>query len=82
MEVFGWIGMVIVSLQFIPQLIKSIQTKRVEDLSLLMIIFISTGAFMWLLHGFFVNDMPILFTNIVVLSISLAMLFVKLKYKK
>ena len=81
MEIFGWIGTAVVSIQFIPQLLKSIKTKRVKDLSMTMIVLILFGAIMWIAHGYIIQDMPILVTNLFVAIVGISLLFVKLKYK-
>lgn len=81
MEIFGWIATVIVSIQFIPQLIRSIQTKDTEGLSLYMIYMIISGSVLWIIHGIIVSDAPILATNCVILVVSSSLLFIKLKYK-
>lgn len=82
MEIFGWIATVIVSVQFMPQLIKSIKTKKVDDISFLMAFLIFVGSIFWALHAWFNNDKPLLTTNAIVLIISGLMLYFKVKYDK
>ncbi len=81
MEIFGWLGMIIVSIQFLPQLFKTLKTKKAEDLSWFMLFLVFLGSISWTIHGFLILDYPIIFTNIILFFISLSLIFLKLKYK-
>ncbi len=81
MDIFGWIGAVLVSIQFLPQVIKLAKTKKANDLSLGMVVLVCVGAFFWILHGILVSDLPVLATNIFIFIVGILMLFFKLKYK-
>lgn len=56
----------------IPQLAKILKTKKVDDLSLAMFLMILLAQAIWLVYGFHINDIPVIFTN------SLGMLFTTL----
>ena len=67
---------------FVPQVIKSYKTKRVEDLSLWMIVATFVGTVFWILYGYFINSKPVLIMNIIFGFVVLFQLFLKLKYQK
>jgi len=81
MEIFGWLGMLVVSLQFLPQLFKVIKTKKAEDVSLMMILLLCIGAIFWIIHGVIVNDLSVFTTNAFLLMVGSFLLYFKLKYK-
>jgi MtN3 and saliva related transmembrane protein len=81
MEIFGWLGTLIVSIQFLPQLIKSIKTKNTKSLSFYMIFLVIVGSIFWFVHGIIIGDMPLIITNTMVFLITGMLFFIKLKYK-
>ena len=81
MEIFGWAATIVVSLQFIPQLVKTIKTKNAKDISLFMIFLIMFGNVLWIMHGLIVLDMPITITNSMIFVMMAILLVLKLKYK-
>ncbi len=80
MEIFGWLGTLIVSIQFLPQLIKSIKTKNTKSLSFYMIFLVVLGSIAWFIHGMIISDLPLIITNVMVFLITGILFFVKLKY--
>lgn len=79
--IVGIIAAIITTIAFLPQAIKTIKTKQTKALSLGMLSVQATGNFMWLLYGFLVYDIPIIFANIITGSLVIVILFYKIKYK-
>ncbi len=65
---------------FLPQLIKSLKTKRTKDVSLPMIIVQLISLALWLAYGLLVWDTAIILSNTVALPIGAGMLAAKLRY--
>ena len=61
-------------LQLIPQLYKTYKTKRVHDLSLYSLLLILTVNILWLLHGYFINDMSLIVAGVISMIINIALL--------
>ncbi|HQW83584.1 MAG TPA: SemiSWEET transporter [Ferruginibacter sp.] len=80
-QILGLVAGTITSITFLPQVIKIWKTKSAKDLSLAMLALLMLGVSMWLLYGILVLDAAIIYTNSMVLIMSLVMLFFKLKYK-
>ena len=80
-QVLGLVAGTITSITFLPQVIKIWQTKSAKDLSLAMLALLMLGVSMWLVYGILVMDAAIIYTNSMVLAMSLVMLFFKLRYK-
>ena len=80
-EILGLAAGTITSITFLPQVIKIWKTRSAKDLSLLMLLLLIAGVLLWLSYGLFVKDTAIIYTNSMVLAMSMIMLFFKLKYK-
>lgn len=65
---------------FLPQVIKTWKTKSADDISLLMFTFATVSVIMWLVYGLILKDVPIIYTNSLVLLCSLIMLYFKFRY--
>jgi MtN3 and saliva related transmembrane protein len=81
-KILGLIAGTISSITFLPQVIKIWQTKSAKDLSAPMLILLIIGVSMWLAYGIFLKDVPIIYTNSMVLLMSFIMVFFKWKYNK
>lgn len=68
-------------IQLLPQLYKTIQTKKVRDLSLASILLVLFTNLLWLLHGYFIIDMSLIIGGIISLSINLTLLGMYLLYR-
>lgn len=66
---------------FLPQAIKTWKSKSAKDLSLGMYLIFCTGVMLWLTYGILINDLPIILTNVVTLTLALSILYFKLTFK-
>jgi MtN3 and saliva related transmembrane protein len=80
-EILGLVAGTITSVTFLPQVIKIWQTKSAKDLSLMMLLLLMLGVVLWLIYGLVVMSTAIIYTNSMVLAMSLIMLYFKLKFK-
>jgi MtN3 and saliva related transmembrane protein len=80
-QILGLVAGTITSITFLPQVIKIWQTKSAKDLSLMMLLLLMFGVILWLTYGLLVKDAAIIYTNSMVLAMSLVMLFFKLRFK-
>jgi MtN3 and saliva related transmembrane protein len=69
-------------LTFLPQVIKTWQSKSAKDISLNMFLIAAANEIMWIAYGALLNNWVIILTNVIVLSMSLIMIFLKYKYGK
>jgi MtN3 and saliva related transmembrane protein len=65
---------------FLPQVIKTIRTRRTKDISKGMYATLSLGLFLWMVYGFFLHDMPLILTNSISLSLALVVLGLKIRH--
>lgn len=81
-EIIGYIGGVMSSISFLPQVIKIWKTKSAEDLSMLTLIFLSCNMTLWLVYGILNNSKPIWITNSILLAMVACMIYFKIIFKK
>ena len=81
LEILGLVAGTITSITFLPQVIKIWQTKSAKDLSIMMLLLLMLGVVLWLIYGLVVMSAAIIYTNSMVLAMSLIMLYFKLRYK-
>lgn len=82
LQLLGLAAGTITSITFLPQVIQIWKTKSAKDISMFMLILLMIGVSMWLTYGILVMDAAIIYTNSMVLTMSLIMLFFKLKFRK
>jgi MtN3 and saliva related transmembrane protein len=80
-QLLGLAAGTITSITFLPQVIQIWKTKSVKDLSMQMLLLLILGVTMWLTYGILVKDAAIIYTNSMVLTMSLVMMYFKFKFK-
>ena len=80
-QILGLLAGTITSITFLPQVIKVWKSRSAKDLSLLMLVLLMMGVSLWLVYGLVMADAAIIYTNSMVLLMTLILLFFKLKYK-
>ena len=69
------------TLSFLPQAVKTIQTKDTSGISLSMYSLFTFGTLLWFLYGVFSINIPIIIANGVTLLFSIIILTYKIRYK-
>lgn len=78
----GLVAGVLTTIAYLPQLIKTWQSKSADDLSWSMLIILCVGIILWLVYGFSVRDIPIVAANIVTFMLASVILVLKIRYKQ
>ena len=81
-EIFGYFAAVLTTIAFIPQLLKTVISKKAEDVSLTTLIMFLTGVGSWIIYGFRIQSNPILIANIITFVLNLLILIFKINYTK
>ena len=81
-EFFGYFAAILTTLAFLPQLIKTIKTKKAEDVSLLTLIMFLTGVFSWIIYGYKISSTPILIANVITFILNSLILIFKITFAK
>lgn len=80
-NIIGITAGILTSISMLPQLLKVIKEKTVEDLSLPMIIILITGLSSWVWYGIIKNELPIIFSNAFAVLVNLFLLSYYLRFK-
>ena len=81
-EFFGYFAAILTTLAFLPQLIKTLKTKKAEDVSLITLVMFLTGVLSWIIYGYKISSKPILMANIVTFILNLLILIFKIIFSK
>ena len=79
--ILGLVAATFTTLSFLPQMMKTWQTKSAKDVSFVMLICFNIGIFLWLIYGISLNALPIILANGVTLVFNLIILWLKIKYR-
>ena len=66
----------------IPQIIKSIRTRKTDDVSIWLVIVLIIGLSLWVVYGIGINDLVIIIANSIAVCINTILLILKIKYSK
>lgn len=80
-EILGLVAGGLTSVASMPQLIKVIKTKNVEDISWLMLVILITGLSLWVWYGILQKELPIILSNAFAVLVNLILLIFYLIYK-
>ncbi len=64
----------------LPQLMKILRTKSVDDISKGMYAMLITGVSLWVIYGMFISSIPVVVANAVALALVSTILFLDFRY--
>ena len=79
-EFFGYFAAILTTLAFFPQLMKTLTSKKAEDVSLITLIMFITGVASWIIYGYKISSTPIMLANVITLILNSLILFFKISY--
>ncbi len=79
--IIGTIAGILTSISMLPQLIKVVREKEVENLSWGMIVVLLSGVSLWVVYGVMKNELPIIVSNAFSVLVNLTLLIYYFKYK-
>lgn len=80
-NILGIAAGTLTSVSMLPQLIKVIREKNVDDLSWVMILVLILGLSLWVWYGFLKNELPIIFSNAFAILVNVTLFICYLLYK-
>jgi len=81
-EFYGYFAAILTTAAFLPQLIKTLKTKKAEDVSLITLIMFIIGVISWIIYGYSISSSPILIANLTTLVLNILILISKIFYSK
>ncbi len=80
-KTIGFLAGLLTTASFLPQVIKTYQTKHAEDFNLLFLVCFLAGITLWLIYGIMINEWPIILANGVTMVLNVMLLGMKLTYR-
>jgi len=81
-DIFGYFAAILTTAAFLPQLLKTIRTKKADDVSLSTLIMFIIGVISWIIYGYKISSTPILTANLITLILNLSILISKIYFSK
>lgn len=70
------------SFSMLPQLMKMIKEKKVDDISVVMLLILLTGLALWVYYGILREDWPIILTNSFSFLLNGIIIVLRFKYQR
>lgn len=81
-EVVGYVGTVLSTIAFLPQVTKVYRTKQARDISYPAFILIGSGNAVWVTYGVMIVSFPVILANSVIGILVLTVIVLKFLYEK
>ena len=81
-DIFGYFAAILTTVAFLPQLIKTLKTKKADDVSLTTLVMFIIGVLSWIIYGYEISSKPILIANLITLILNLLILISKIYFSK
>ena len=81
-DYLGYMAAVLTTAAFIPQVVKIYKEKSAKSLSLNTFYVFTLGILFWFAYGIALNCWPMIVSNLVTASLSIAILVLKHRYDK
>jgi len=77
----GIVAGILTSISMLPQLIKVIKEKEVENISVGMIFVLLSGVSLWVVYGIMIDEWPIILSNSFSVLVNIFLLIYYYRYK-
>ena len=77
----GLVAACCTTISFLPQALKTIQTKDTSGISVYMYSLFTFGTLLWLFYGLITDNMPVYIANAITLLFATIILTYKIRYK-
>ncbi|OGD66880.1 hypothetical protein A3F08_03445 [Candidatus Berkelbacteria bacterium RIFCSPHIGHO2_12_FULL_36_9] len=81
-ELIGYAAAVLTASTMLPQIIRSIRTKSVGDISIIMLIMYTINTGLWVSYGFLIGAKPVILADGLAFCAGITQLMIKFKYNK
>ncbi len=80
LEILGFAAALLTTLCWLPQAMKTIRTRDTRALSLIAQSSLTTGVVLWLIYGWLIGNLPLIFAHCVSLVLVGTILVMKLRF--
>lgn len=81
-NILGIVAGILTSVSMVPQLLKVLKEKNVEDISWIMLLVLISGLSLWVWYGILKNELPIILSNAFAVLMNISLLICYMIYKK
>jgi MtN3 and saliva related transmembrane protein len=81
-EYIGIAAGIFTAASLLPQLYKIIKEKKANDISIIALLVLFMGIGLWITYGYLIQDLPLIITNIVSLTINILVIVFSSFYKQ
>ncbi|MNK25568.1 PQ loop repeat protein [compost metagenome] len=81
-NILGLVAGILTSVAMMPQLIKVLKDKNVEDISVMMLLVLISGLSLWVWYGILQKEWPIILSNAFSVLVNITLLTCCLIFKK
>lgn len=78
--IIGLVAGTLTSVAAIPQVIKTLKTHHIRDISIWQPLLLSFGVALWMIYGILIGDVPIIIANVTPLICNVILTCLKLRY--
>ena len=79
-KIIGYCAAFLTTIAFLPQAIRSWQTKDLSGISLGMYSLFTVGVGLWLIYGLIIEKWPLIMANALIFALALSILLLKLRH--
>jgi MtN3 and saliva related transmembrane protein len=80
-SIIGYLAAFGTTVSFLPQAVKTIQTKDTSGISLAMYSLFTGGTLLWLIYGIMSGSLPVAIANVITFIFASIILVYKIRYK-
>ena len=80
-DIFGYIGAVLLTILFVPQVYTTYKTKKIDGLSYIFLILEFLASLNFIIYGFLISSIPVIFANSSAFICSILLIIAKMKFK-
>ena len=81
-DVLGFVAGIFTTIAFIPQVMKTWDSKSAEDVSYLMFIFFILGVLLWCIYGWEIHSIPVIIANTITFFLAATIITLKVIFEK
>ena len=78
MEYLGYLAGGLTTAAFVPQVWRSVRTRSVKDLSVVMLLLFNSGVVLWIVYGWMLDSLPVIVANVATLLLNVPLVLLKL----
>jgi MtN3 and saliva related transmembrane protein len=78
--IVGLVAGLLTSLAAIPQVVKTLKSRHVRDISIWQPLLITIGVALWMIYGILIKDLPLIIANITPLICNALLTGLKIHY--